>query len=453
MKKLDYAWIGGLVLAGIYIWARNQAWASSADETLPILAGLALFVWLPWPWNWAETRHGARRVPCVAGLAVGLLGLLLDSTLLLAIAWTCLLWSWISVRMVSEQREPLRKLMVLPLLSFPWMVNDFSRLSWYFRLSAAAATEKLLGWTHFHVLRQGTFLTVNGFALSVEPACSGLNGLQTMLTAGAALAYLRLKRSNLFWPALLLLPLAAWIANLMRVLFASVLGASLSPQMAQLWVGPLHLVAGWIAIAIMFGVCAALFSAAQRHSRDAFWWRALSLTRRPQPRSGPKKPYALLELALISYAGWESRSLLLTWRHAPFEQLAGIAFVLWLLPAVVPGLLRLPYPHRWQVRVPWLEATGLSLALAGQLGDLNLLRQAGLAAVLAATAPSRRRSVWAPAAICWMSGLGWIGSELGVSPGAVAVLRVAIAAGAVAAEFKRTGSTQPSIQLAYARAK
>jgi exosortase/archaeosortase family protein len=447
MKKQDYAWIAGLIASAAYIWARNRSWLPTADETLPILSGFVFLVWLPWPWVLSSDRLPARRGPCMAALGLGLLGLLLDSTLILAGAWTLLLWSWLSVRVSPGQRERLRMLMVLPLLAFPWIATDLARLSWYFRISAAAATEMLFRWSQFHVVREGTYLTVNGFALSVEPACSGLNGLQALLTAGTALAYLRLRHTRLFWPSLLLLPIAAWIANLLRILFAAGLGAELSAASAARWVGPLHLVAGWFAIVVMFAVCGGVFGAIGRRSDaiEAYWLRVRA--------SFPP----LLESTVLAYAAWQCRAIVPSWRHAPFDRMGWLAFIVWLVPAVAR---RAPRERAeaagWRLQVPALGAGALALLAAGQLGDFNLLRQAGLAAALSAVAPVRQRWLWLAGSLSWMSAFGWAASQVGASAVLVAGARVALAATIAAFELTRLNQApldRALTPLAYARIK
>ena len=49
MKRSDYIWIGILAVFVGFIWLRDLQWVAAADDLLPIVAGLPLFVWLLWP--------------------------------------------------------------------------------------------------------------------------------------------------------------------------------------------------------------------------------------------------------------------------------------------------------------------------------------------------------------------------------------------------------------------
>ncbi|MBU6402036.1 MAG: archaeosortase/exosortase family protein, partial [Verrucomicrobia bacterium] len=246
MTKPDYGMLAVLVVLGGFIWLQDLGWLDAAGDTLPILTGLPLFAWLNRPWRlrsgggWCEPR---------AALLAGILfpaGALLGSTLVLGASWTALLWSWLSAR--TEPRPQAAKLLVLPLLSFPWLATDFERIGWWFRLSGAAATERVLTWCQFDVSRQGTLLSVAGFTVSVEPACSGVNGLQAMLIAGTVLAYLKLRTSRLFWGSLPLLILAAWAANVVRITVSALTGIGLNAEAAVQQVQRWHWATGWLAL-------------------------------------------------------------------------------------------------------------------------------------------------------------------------------------------------------------
>lgn len=415
MKKQDYGWIAALALFAAFIWCRDLRWLAAADDILPIVAGLPLFVWLKWP-----LRFRAEGGPVATGvvfLAAALFagGVLFGSTLVLTLSWLTLLWAWIAARW-SDGREPAtRRLLVLPFFSFPWIATDFEQLGWWFRLSGAAAAEQVLAFGHANVARDGTFLSVNGFQLSVEPACSGLNGLQSLLIAGTMLAFITLKQRPLFWPSLLALPVAAWVANVLRILSGALVALTMDAATAARWVGPLHSIAGWLALGAMFGLCWALFSQLARVD-GAFPGRL-----RVRARNAP-----WLESALLVYAGWSCRNLLTSWFTNPFDRLGWIAFALWLLPLGVVrhgGLL----PAGSGARRPWFLGLGLALVALGDVGELNACQHAGLALILIGFAPRRGRAVWALSAAAWMPPLGWVASRFGLDPGAMAVARVTIA--------------------------
>jgi exosortase/archaeosortase family protein len=429
MKRGDYAFAGLLACLGAFIWWRDLRWLASASDTLPILAALPLFVWLNTPW----TLHGgpcrlARR-PLALALVLFPAGILFDSTLVLAIAWTVLLWSWIAQRVGDPALGASRRLLVLPVIAFPWIANDFERIGWWCRISGATAADHVLGWMGFDVVRRGTFMLIDGFSVSVEPACSGVNGLQAMLVAGAALAYLRIRDTRLFWWNLLLLPAAAWTANVLRIVFASAMGASMAPADAARWVGPLHLGAGWVALAAMFGLCWLVFGTQDRLARTAWGarWRTL--------------PWA--EGALLAYASWRTRDLLTTWFSAPFDRFGWAAFALWILPLAWVS----ESPRGQRRHLFW--AAGVVLIVLGDVGDLNVCHHAGLALVLMGFAPARMSLLWALGAIAWIPAFGWVASRLGFSPVVFATMRVSLSALALMAARPRRGRVEEPL-LSYA---
>lgn len=439
MKFRDTTLLLVLVLLAAWIWLRDSRWLDVASDTLPILAAIPIFIWLRAPWR---TRDGAFHLaprPLIAAAILFPLGMAADSTLLLAAGWTALLWSWISCRFTELPGQATRKLLVLPLLAFPWVATDFERLGWWFRLSGAGAAEHLLRAGGFEVLRRGTYLTIDGFAVSVEPACSGLNGLQAMLVAGTMLAYLQLRHTRLFWWNLPLLVVAAWTANLGRLVFASGVGASLEADVAARWVGPLHSVAGWFALCAMFGLCWTIFAAEERATRAAPARPAREKARRPW-----------LEMALLGYAVVRCRDLFSAWFSAPFDALGWVAFAIWLLPLAFAarrhGLPRFGAGgHRG-----WFAGAGLALTFLGDAGDVNVGHHVGLALILIALAPRAGRTLWACGAVAWLPALGWAASRAGLTPQTIALARVALALGASMWSFyacrpRRTSSDFPYV--------
>jgi exosortase/archaeosortase family protein len=335
----------------------------------------------------------------------------------LAVGWTTLLWAWCSARFEMSASNAPRKLLLLPLLAFPWLTSDFVRLGWWFRLSGAAFAEHGLTWAGFEVARSGTFLVVNGFRASVEAACSGLNGLQAMLVAGVVIAHQQLKHSRLFWWNLPLLVGAAWLANALRIVLASAWAASVAPAVAQAWVGPLHLALGWIALAAVFAGCAALFAFEFRLTRTGF-------------RSLAHLPW--LEAALVGYAVLANRALVGNWRVAPYDHLGWIALLIWL----VPLLRRNPASagaRRMQIHRPLVAGLGLAAVLLGQFIEFNVARQTGLALILISLAPWRSPWIWAGCAGAWLSATGWMASRFAIDPTLFALCRVGVALVGVAA--------------------
>jgi exosortase/archaeosortase family protein len=437
MKKQDYVMLAVLAALAAFVWLRDLRWWDEAGDSLPILAALPIFFFLRRPWRWREEAWRLATAPAITAAILFPLGIAVDSGLVLAVAWTVLLWSWISARTVELPGQHTRQLLVLPLLAFPWILTDMERLAWWFRLSGASASADVLSFAGFHVVREGTYLWANDFAVSVEPACSGVNGLQSMLVAGAAIAYVKLKGSSLFWWNLPVLAGAAWLANLLRILTATSCGALMTPEAAERWVDPVHSFAGWLALCAGFIVCYFLFSVQER---------ALAEHRAGRRSWFAGKPW--LELTLLAYAGWCASGLVATWIWTPFDRLGWLAFAVWLLPLVAPArdaVGRMP---------PWTRigalAVGLGALLAGNVADVNFFYHVGLAAIL--TSFNRRRGylLWAMGAVAWLPASGWFASRAGIDPSTFAFIRVFLASVATAWGLglfswarRSSGSAQP----------
>jgi exosortase/archaeosortase family protein len=419
-------WMPGLLVAfGAFIWMRDRHWLQAADDTLPILAALPLFIWLGRPWTFQPGPWRLARPALIVGVLAFPAGTLFDSTLLLTVSWTALLWSWLSVRVTPDARTSLRPLMVLPFVSFPWLANDFEQVGWWFRLSGAAATEALLSWLAFDVARQGTHLFLCGMAVTVEPACSGLNGLQSLLVAGSALAALKLGGTRLFWWNLPLLVAAAWLANVVRIVFASLCVVALTPAAAARWFEPLHVGAGWLALCAMFALCWLLFSLQARRLERV---RAAA---QPAPILRLAR-IGWLEFIILGYCAWQSAGLPAVWRDSPFDRLGWLAFVIWAAGIAVARVTATRDAHDPKKGASWLPALGLAFAFLGDLGELNVSRHLGLALVLAHFSPWPCRFACAAGAVTWLPALGWAGSRLGLDPATFSLVRVGIAVVAVA---------------------
>jgi exosortase/archaeosortase family protein len=333
-----------------------------------------------------------------------------------AVSWMFLLWKLLSARVVDGREASTRRLMVLPLFAFPWIATDFERIGWWFRLSGAGAVERVLAAADVNVARNGTFLLVDGFQLSVEPACSGLNGLQSMLIAGTMLAFIALRQSPLYWLGLLALPIAAWLANFFRILSGAVVAVVMEPERAARWIGPLHSVAGWVALCVMFAMCWVLFARLGR-ANVSTWKEA-----RRWMRNAP-----WLETAILGYAGWRCHALLDSWFTTPFDHLGWLAFALWILPIGIHAQTgALPYAGSGKRR-SWLLGAGVILICLGDVGALNACKHLGLALIFIGFAPRAGRTLWALAAISWMPALGWLASRFGIDPDAAGMGRAVIA--------------------------
>jgi exosortase/archaeosortase family protein len=421
LTKRDCAMLAALGALGAFIWARDLRWQAAADDTLPILAALPLFYWLGRPWVRSNSQP-ARLAPQPALLAAILfpLGIVVDSGLVLAAGWTALLWSSLSAPSGKGADAFKKKLLVLPMLSFPWLVTDFETVGWWFRLSGAAVTAQLLTLFHVPVVREGTLLWCNQLAISVEPACSGVNGLQSMLVVGSALLYLKLRSSPLYWWNLPVLAGVAWLAHVFRIMTAALCGVIFSPEAAARWVGPIHAFTGWLGLVAGFALCYGWFSLQAR-------WLARSAG------SSWRARWALIPwgyLAVTAYAAWCARGLPASWWWAPYDRLSWLAFLIWLAPLCwFGGLDRVDSSARWRGCL-WLAC---ALFLIGAAADINAIYHAALAIMLAGF--YRRRGAWlswAVGSLAWMPAAGWIGSRLGIQPAAFGFCRIAVAVASAA---------------------
>lgn len=256
MKRMDKAWFGGLLCAAAWIWLRNRAWISTADEVLPILGALPLYVWLGMPWHFQNAPFSVRPVALVTAVALLLGGVVFDLTLLLAGAWTAALWAWLGARLEREGLLRAQRLLVIPFMAFPWIALDGASLSWYFRLSAAAVTSWFYQVAGFNVAREGVHLMVQSTPISVDASCSGLNTLQSMLIAGTLIVWLQLGASRRYWWSLPVLVGVAWLANTLRVILLIAAALTFSPDFARGW---FHMWGGWSVLVLMFVLCWFLF--------------------------------------------------------------------------------------------------------------------------------------------------------------------------------------------------
>lgn len=257
MKKYDYSMLGLLFILAIYIWIRDLSWLSSAGDVLPIITAILIFLWLGRPWRFSvEDGHPNRRWLFISG-GLFILGVVTNLTLSFTISWMMLLWYWLLHRLKRDRLHLIKRLLVFPLLAFPWLFQDGHVLGWWFRLSNAWATARVFALMGFDVLHEGTQLFVEGLPISVGAPCSGLNILQSMLIAGSFLAYVQLGSQTRYWMNLIFLVAIAWLANILRIVTISVAALTLSPEFA---LGLFHTWGGLLVIVLMFVLCWMLFS-------------------------------------------------------------------------------------------------------------------------------------------------------------------------------------------------
>ena len=263
MKPRDLLWPAGLAALAAWIWLRDLGRWTEAADTLPVLAALPMFVWLAAPWKFTPITGKLSPVSSGASLVLLLAGSLGDLTLLLSAGWTTLLWTWLGPRLDPATRPAVRRLLVLPVLAFPWIAYEGQALGWWFRLSAAATAQAVFCGLGLQVARAGTDLVVQGCPVAVAPACAGLGTLQAMLIAGCVPAYLYFgERGGVkYWVALVSLLGVSWAANTIRVMSVVVAAVTRGPEFAM---GAFHQFGGLLVIFATFCLCCGVFSFLQR---------------------------------------------------------------------------------------------------------------------------------------------------------------------------------------------
>jgi len=263
MKLSDFVYLFLLFIFAAFIWLRDLAWLSSAEDVLPILIAFPLFIWLLSPINFVDKPKSRSYFLLLA--AFFLIGIAINSCFLLSICWTLLLYQWLASRIPEAKISKLKKLSVIPFLGFPWIMLDLNQIGWWFRLSGAHVAAQFFGLLGLDVIQEGTFLLINKLPISVEEACAGLNTLQTMLIAGSALNFMILGNSSRYFVNLLVLPIISWVANTVRIIAISAVALAISPQFA---VGAFHTIGGVFIVLTMFLLCWLIFAAQEVESNS-----------------------------------------------------------------------------------------------------------------------------------------------------------------------------------------
>lgn len=257
MTRKDHVFLVPVFLVGVFIWTRDRRWTAAAEDALPILAALPLFIWLAAPWRWRKGGFEVSNGWLFVAVATLMVGHVSGLTTVLTMGWGMLGWSWLSLRLEEDSLRVVRRLLPLPLLAMPWVTLDGDVIGWWFRLSGAWVTANLFSMLGFTVTHSGTLLNIQGAPISVEAACAGLNTLQSMLIAGVALAFVILGRERCYWWNIALLVPLAWLANTLRILMLSGAALSFSPEFVA---GKFHDLSGWVVIVTMFLLCHLLFT-------------------------------------------------------------------------------------------------------------------------------------------------------------------------------------------------
>lgn len=241
----------GLLVGAGLVWSRDTSWIGKSADMLPLAAGFQLAAWLGAPWS--LTKDPLKIPPSVAWpILAGLVFLaawILPSLTLLALSWTAMAAYW--MRRWCRPSADITGLLLILVLSFPWMVIEWPQIGWWFRLSAAASVEGFFHLLQMPVQRQGTDLLVLGESIHIEQACAGWNMLQLTLLAGAAIGVHDISRRSRFLLFLLLLPALAWMANFLRILVLSALSLTYGLETAE---GAWHGVTGLLVIVAVIGM-------------------------------------------------------------------------------------------------------------------------------------------------------------------------------------------------------
>ncbi len=257
MIKIDYVFLTLLIALALFIWIRDTAWTATSSDSLPILVAIPLFAWLGAPWEFSNASPDfSLSILAIAGSLL-LMGIACGVALFLVLGWSLLLWTWLTARLKSNPRRHSNKLIVFPMLAFPWITLDCDRLGWWFRLTGSWVTGNLFAALGFEATQEGTNLLIHQLPISVEKSCAGINTLQATLIVGTLLNYLILGDSFLFWINLPLLILIGWMANTARIIAIAAAALYAGPAFA---IGAFHTIGGLLIIILMFFFSWAIFS-------------------------------------------------------------------------------------------------------------------------------------------------------------------------------------------------
>lgn len=260
MKKYDYHLIFVLLAFFGFIWIRDLSWISFAEDALPIIVSIPLFIWLGRPWRFTTETVSPKGRFLLLSVVAFTLGVVTDLTILFAVSWVILLWFWLSSRLTRDRLTSVKRLFILPFLAFPWLLQDGQIIGWWFRLSNAWVTAHSFTLMGFNVAHEGIQLFIQGLPIGVGAPCSGLNLLQSMFIAGAFLAYIQIGTKRTYWLNLLLLIVFAWVANILRIIVISIAALTLGSQFAS---GLFHTWGGLLVIVLMFIISWLIFSIQQ----------------------------------------------------------------------------------------------------------------------------------------------------------------------------------------------
>jgi|GEM_PF-801107 len=384
MVKRNSLALLSLLLLAIYIWLRNTSWLTSSDEVLPLLITIPIAYMLLSPLSFKEQQKPFHVSLAIGGALLFFLGLISDLTLFLASGWALLTLSLLKEILSPDSFRRALSLSPLLIMAFPWVTLDAQSVGWYFRYTGAEVTAEILSLFGIDAVHQGTNIHLNGLDIFVEPACSGLNALQSMLIAGTTLAFFTLDNPKKVFYNIPTLLLSAWLANTLRIIVISSLAYLVSTDFVE---GTFHSIIGWLSIVSVF-----LFA--------YFFFE--------QQKKIPSYKTFFLSLFLITFAAISSKELLSAWRTSPFDGQGWIALLIWMLPC---------FFYKERKEIPALVIASLVFTILGLVGALNAFCYIGLALSIAFINPNFTRSIpsylWLALSFSWMPALGWALKDLG----------------------------------------
>ena len=262
MRGTSIRWSDWAVLATLAVWACLIGWEGyrrGVTVGTLTLGGTALFMFVILGSPWSLGAGPARwNVPALLVAACCfLLGWVSDLLLAMAVAWSSLLWAWLDGRLNQESNPRIFRLLILTLFVFPWVDTDLKPVSWWLRVTSAAASQAVLTQAGLPTTRDGTGLSVAGRLVEVNEQCDGRETLHAMLIVGLAAATVYLGTTRPIWPWLAPLLALAWVANTLRVLLVCLGAVWFEEERYRTW---LHDWGGWLVVALMLGLCLCCFS-------------------------------------------------------------------------------------------------------------------------------------------------------------------------------------------------
>ena len=268
MPKTQSAWLFGalLLLSAVAVWMRDLKWTTSMADTLPLALGIPATILLGMPWKPGGGLTTQEKILGGFSLVVFLIGWTAGSVTALSLAWTGLAYTWMAHHFTRESDRG--RLACIVLLSFPWLVLEWPQIGWWCRNSAAVIGEQVFHALALPVQREGTSMVILGVPVEIEAACAGWNLLQLTLLTGVASGAYEIRSGRRFLWLLLILPIIAWFANVVRIIILSAIALSCGTEIAS---GTLHGMMGLVILLLVIfmtkGICYLLDGRTKRKVR------------------------------------------------------------------------------------------------------------------------------------------------------------------------------------------